>query len=203
MVSQSPYEIVIRWLAPGDRGMPITSYSIYWTGVNPDLIPPEYTFMQTVPAVTLEQSIISVVPGKTYSFKVLATSDAGDSALSSYVTIMAAQRPDQPVTPELVYQSSTTITFDWTPPSDNFNAISEYRIYWDQGVGAPFELLGTSAGNSPIFTKDASTLPELVPGEYYEFKVSAVNAIGESDISASVRIIASTVPDAPLQPRSV
>jgi hypothetical protein len=79
--------------------MPITSFSIYWTGVNPDLNPPEYTFMQTVSADTFEQSIISVVPGKTYSFKVLATSEAGDSALSSYVTIMAAQRPDQPVTP--------------------------------------------------------------------------------------------------------
>jgi hypothetical protein len=35
MVSQSPYVIKFRWIAPYDGGMPITNYQIYWDGVNP------------------------------------------------------------------------------------------------------------------------------------------------------------------------
>jgi hypothetical protein len=42
-----------------------------------------------------------------------------------------------------------------------------------------------------------------MPGEYYKFKVSATNTIGESEISDFVSIIASTVPDTPLQPTNV
>jgi hypothetical protein len=63
--------------------MPITSYDIYWNGVDPDLLPPEYTHMVTVDASVFTFSIVSVIPGKTYRFKVLATSLVGDSALSS------------------------------------------------------------------------------------------------------------------------
>jgi hypothetical protein len=70
--------------------MAISSYDIYWNGVDPDLLPPEYSHMVTVDSTTLTQSIISIIPGKTYRFKVLATSIVGDSALSSQVTIKAA-----------------------------------------------------------------------------------------------------------------
>ena len=38
----------------------------------------------------------------------------------------------------------------------------------------------------------------LTAGNYYEFKVTAVNAIGESAYSVKIRIIAASVPDAPI-----
>jgi titin len=150
-----------------------------------------------------EQSIVSLVPGKTYRFKILATSLVGDSALSSQVTIKAAQKPDQPMVPELVYQSSTAITMDWTAPNDNFDPILDYYVYWDKGLAGDFELLTDTTGNQVEFTKDNTHIPELVPGEYYQFKVSAINSIGESVISDPVSIIASTVPDAPTAPENV
>jgi hypothetical protein len=32
LVAQAPNEITIAWIAPGDNGMPIISYDIYWNG---------------------------------------------------------------------------------------------------------------------------------------------------------------------------
>ena len=38
----------------------------------------------------------------------------------------------------------------------------------------------------------------MTPGNYYEFKVTSINAIGESAYSVKIRIIAASVPDAPI-----
>lgn len=57
-----------------------------------------------------------------------------------------------------------------------------------------------STGNQPEWTKDNSEIPELVPGEYYGFMVSAYNSIGESLLSDPVSFIASTVPEVPGAP---
>lgn len=54
-----------------------------------------------------------------------------------------------------------------------------------------------------LWTKDNSEMPQLVPGGYYQFKVSAVNLIGESDQSAANQIIAATNPDPPSIPTKV
>lgn len=58
------------------------------------------------------------------------------------------------------------------------------------------ELTPTSYGNLE-WIKDNSQLPELVPGQYYRFKVTAVNSIGESDRSEALVMIAATIPQAP------
>jgi hypothetical protein len=46
-------------------------------------------------------------------------------------------------------------------------------------------------------------MPELVPGTYYQFKVSALNSLGESDLSSAVSILAATFPDPPSIPTKV
>ena len=46
-------------------------------------------------------------------------------------------------------------------------------------------------------------MPELVPGGYYQFKVSALNSIGESQMSSALVMIAATVPDAPTMPQLI
>jgi hypothetical protein len=71
--------------------------------------------------------------------------------------------------PTLISQSSGSISIEWTAPSDNFDAILDYNVYWDLGIEAPFEILTDSTGNQLSFTKDNSVIPELVPGEYYQF----------------------------------
>jgi hypothetical protein len=145
LVSQSPYEITIEWIAPGDNGMPITSYDVYWNGLDPYSL--DYTLVSTISMSTgrllqetdtdvnlLQYTNTDVVPGVVYKFKVLATSAVGDSALSSPITIKAAQKPDAPSMPTLISQSSDSISIEWTAPSDNFDAILDYNVYWDFGI---------------------------------------------------------------------
>jgi hypothetical protein len=50
LVSQSPTEITIEWVAPGDNGMAITSYDVYWNGLDPDSL--DYTIVSTVSVST-------------------------------------------------------------------------------------------------------------------------------------------------------
>ena len=66
-----------------------------------------------------------------------------------------------------------------------------------------FTILTESTLGATEWTKDNSQLPELVPGGYYQFKVSALNSIGESQMSTALVMIAATVPDAPTVPQFV
>jgi len=68
-------------------------------------------------------------------------------------------------------------------------------VYWDQGSSAEFTLSGSSDYPSLVYTRDSS----IQAAELYRFKVSAVNDIGESELSeASVQFIAAEVPSEPL-----
>lgn len=74
-------------------------------------------------------------------------------------------------------------------------------MYWDSGNGDTFfSVLTSSTLGALSWTKDNSHLPELIPGVYYQFKVSAINSIGESDLSPAISIVAATYPDPPSQP---
>lgn len=53
----------------------------------------------------------------------MATNVVGDSALSPFISITAAQKPDAPLAPELVAQDPTYITFDWFVPNNQFSPI--------------------------------------------------------------------------------
>jgi len=67
-------------------------------------------------------------------------------------------------------------------------------VLWDAGTGnSIFTQLASSTVGQTSFTTSA----QLTAGVYYQFKVIAVNNIGESDPSVAVSIIAATVPDEP------
>jgi len=82
----------------------------------------------------------------------------------------------------MVSQDPTYISFSWFAPYDQYSLIQDYKVYWDSGTGSNvFTVLATSTQKLTLWTKDNSEMPLLVPGGYYQFKVSAVNLIGESD----------------------
>lgn len=86
--------------------------------------------------------------------------------------------------------------FSWSEPNDNYSPITDYKVYWDAGdkdLSILIELTPTSYGEVE-WLKDNSQLPELIPGQYYRFKVTAVNSIGESDMSEALVMIAATIP---------
>jgi len=70
--------------------------------------------------------------------------------------------------------------------------LTGYIIYWDQGTDNYVPL----AAFDQTVTQYAKTFG-LTTGNLYKFAVSARNAIGESDRSTSLEVIAARTPDAP------
>jgi hypothetical protein len=81
----------------------------------------------------------------------------------------------------------------WIPPHDQYDTIIDYKVFWDSGSSSDwFDLLTSTTAGQLEWTVSGLTF-----GVYYQFKVSAINAIEESDQSVSLLVIAATVPDAP------
>ena len=97
-------------------------------------------------------------------------------------------------------QSTTEIEISWAAPYDGHDAISDYKVTWDQGNGdSVFAELASSTFGQTSYVTDVT----LTPGVYYQFKVIALNTIGSSPPSEAVSIIAATVPDPPNAPTLV
>lgn len=109
--------------------MPLLGYEIYWNGLNTSGV--NYTLLASVNPTIASYNISTVVPGYTYRFKLIAMNQVGKSPLSEFVIIKAAQVPDAPAIPTLVNQGPTAITISWLPPNNNFDALLDYKVYWD------------------------------------------------------------------------
>ena len=94
------------------------------------------------------------------------------------------------------------IEIGWSEPYDGGSQITDYKVFWDQGVGnSVFTLKGTTDGYQ-TFTVTADD-DGIVAGRAYSFKVSALNDIGEGDQSEAVSVIAASEPDTPDAPTLV
>lgn len=101
LVSQSPTVLRFKWIAPYNGGMPITNYYIYWDGAQPGS--GTFLLLKNVTSSILTHNETNIVAGLTYQFKVTATNVIGDSLKSFALTIKAAQQPDQPQQPTMIY----------------------------------------------------------------------------------------------------
>jgi hypothetical protein len=85
------------------------------------------------------------------------------------------------------------VSFEWITPFSQYDAIYDYKIYWDSGLeNAWFTLLASSTYGQTQYVASG-----LVTGIYYQFKVAAVNTIGESDQSVAIILLAAQAPDTP------
>ena len=124
--------------------MAILGYDIYWDGI----LPGSGTFTKVSSTSTLSYENTDVTPGLVYKFKVLAFNVVGDGSLSSAVTIKAAQQPDAPAMPTLISQGPSSITISWTAPDNQYDTITDYKVYWDFGNGGNWfvQLTSTTSG---------------------------------------------------------
>lgn len=194
LYSQSKTSIGVKWTDPLDNGgAPITYYLVEMDGgsggrnvysVIATIGNQATDFYVTVPGTT------PLITGDTYNFRIVAKNVVGLSTPSTAFLVMAAIAPSAPGTPTKISASTTEIYFHWTAPTDNGGTpITDYNVYWDEGTGGSFTLLGTSL-NMLSYTKSG-----LSSGVTYKWKVTAINYISEGAESAVGTIIAATVPD--------
>lgn len=154
--------------------------------------------------LTVQHTEDSLTPGTIYRFLVRARNDAGLGPASDIITIQAATLPGAPDPPTLVLQNEQTIELSWNAPADDgASTLTGYVLYWDEGSASNSNSLAELVRTDAATTTFAKTTG-LTTGNPYSFKVSALNAIGESSLSDPVyTVYAARVPDSPTNVVSV
>ncbi|MEA3199763.1 MAG: hypothetical protein QOE90_1191 [Thermoplasmata archaeon] len=130
--------------------------------------------------------------GQRYFYRVAAVNPSGESPWSEEVSAIPLGVPGAPrdlaATPRALASApgqAPAIHLSWDPPaSEGGTPVLEYRIY--RTGGGVERLLGSAGGTATSF--DDAWLPDAswAPNGGYAYRVSARNAVGEGDPSATV-----------------
>ena len=105
--------------------------------------------------------------------------------------MIAARVPDAPADFTLLSSTATTIEFEWATPYNGGSEILYYKVYWDNGDGlSVFSHLAYTFGPDTNFIVNSG----LTSGVFYQFKVLAVNGVGESPSSNAENYISADGP---------
>ena len=140
-----------------------------------------------------------VSKSRTYRLRYRVRNEVGWSAFSEPAYILASQTPSQPAAPTLTSVSATDIVLAFTAPEDNGGDIlTGYELFQAIGTGS-HSLVSTYTDNSLAHTLTLAA-NSLVAGQYYRYKIRAINAAGYSDFSEELRVALSELPDQPSAP---
>jgi fibronectin type 3 domain-containing protein len=126
--------------------------------------------------------------GEIYQFKIKARNHFAYGKESNPIDVMIGNEPGRISDLSVEYNEGTP-TLIWSKPNENGFNIQYYEIYFKDASGdfVKFRrITGTASGYA---------LEGLEKGKVHNFAVSAVNAVGESDISQIVSIISGSKPD--------
>lgn len=90
------------------------------------------------------------------------------------------------------------VTFTWVAPYDGGSPITSYTVQSNQGSGTTFTQIAVTGASTTSYQAIA-----LTTGVSYEFRVLAVNDVGESLPSTSTPMVIATVPGAPGTPSKI
>jgi len=129
--------------------------------------------------------------GLNYRFRYRAQNLIGWSAYSPIVSILAARLPEPPTELQVLSSTATSITFRMGACLENQGAAIEfYTLYRSEGTSLVQVYQGEKL--------NSYTVEGLTTGEYYHFKATASNIIGESDFSHETSFYAAAVPSQPV-----
>ena len=185
--SQTPGKVALTWSAPASSGSSaIKSYTVY-RGTSA-------SSQTALASVTTTSYTDAVASAGTYYYTVRAVNAAGSSAASNSVavTVTGTTTTTVPGTPSGVSAvgSNGAVMVSWLAPSNGGSAITGYRVYRSTVSGS--ETLLVILGTGTSYTNTG-----LSNGMTYYYRVSAVNAKGESAQSVEVHAVpsmTSTVP---------
>ncbi len=134
-------------------------------------------------------------------YKVRSDSNKGFGAFSIRNTFILASKPTMSTAPMRVSSSSSSIAVSWALTSNGGSPVLGYKLY-QKNITTGGETL--IYDGSAISTVTSFTSRGLTAGHTYSYRVSAINRVGESDLSPySVNIRAAQIPGRPSSPRYV
>ena len=170
--------IGLTWSAPSSDGGATVTYNVEeqtnhgtWNEVTTGLTAPTYTYQGTTAK-------------STYSFAIVATNSAGQSAWSPSAYLYAtAVKPSIPGTPVLTdHHGSFTAT--WTPSANNGGDVVTYKVEEQTNHGTWNEV--TTGLTAPTYTYQGTTAKST-----YSFAIVAANSAGQSAWSTAAHLRAS------------
>ena len=164
-------QVILNWAAPEfNGGIETDYYVVYRDG-----------FDVAHPATTME-TITGLTNGQIYGFTVTAHNIAGNSTPSNVVNISPFTIPDVPIL-NLAIDDSSQIFLNWSVYGDGGSAITCYNLYRSNSDNGIYAIIASLPGQA--YTDTNVTL-----GQLYWYKVSAVNAAGQSANSSAVSALA-------------
>lgn len=177
VIDYGPTFGTIKWTPPlSDGGRPVTGYLVEkrekgladWVSVNLN------------PSPGTEFTVNNLAEGRQYEFRVTAVNEGGKGRPSKPSAMMTAKErkfpPDAPDAPRIEKITKDSVTLGWRKPfNDGGSKITGYIVQKRAKGGKDWE----DATRVP--TADTRfTVPGLAEGSEYEFRIIAVNDVGES-----------------------
>ena len=169
-------QVQLSWTAPASNGgAPIDYYIVYQDSVD----------VAHVNVTTA--TMANLINGVSYSFTVAAHNSAGVGSMSNATSVtpnISASVPGSPTGLNGTFDDAR-IHLQWNAPDDDGDqTITEYRIYRGTSLASLAQIssgVGTSYLDSNISI-----------GQTYYYRVSAVNAAGEGDLSSEESVATSS-----------
>lgn len=181
-------QVALAWSAPASPGGTITDYEMQYRENGTSSWS---TFADSVSTST-GGTITGLTNGTTYNFRVATIVDG--TTTSSYTSVVSAAPRTSPSAPSdtVATPGNRQVLLSWTAPSDGGAAITDYTI----------EFKATTSGSWTTFTDGTSsaasaTVTGLLNGTSYDFRVTSINTVGSSSVSAVVSATPRTTPGAP------
>ena len=197
-------KLVVNWSAPADTGYhdaavgEISGYTVYWdtsSGVSKSS-----ANSQTTGASATSYEITGLANNQVVYVIVTATTDAGEGDASTAVSgtpVVSGTLPGAPTGLQTT-AGDKQVTISWTAPTDGAEGtITKYIVYYHTVSFDATDVLIVSNVETANGTVATADVTGLTGGTQYFFRVTAMNAIGESELSDEVSIYANSTPGAP------
>jgi hypothetical protein len=186
---QDEYRISLSWVAPSQTfGSAVINYRLEsFDGSSWELI--------DVPTSTAYTIIVGIVTGDEYQYRVNAVNEIGPSDYSDTIYVIAAREPETPTSFSIIDSTESSLEFMWQEPYNGGTPIIYYKVY-QKDVNDNYLLYAFTVGPDNIFLVNNG----LTAGEFFSYKVIAVNAVGESPLSEVFTYIAAAKPGTPGKP---
>lgn len=181
----TPSSCSLKWNPPTNTGgKPITGYYIEkkerggdWVKVN------------NYPTPNTSYTVQDLREGNKYEFRVVAVNEAGPGKPSKPTEPITAGhqrfKPDAPEPPKADRITKDSVTLSWRPPkSDGGSKLKGYILQ-----KKPKDAKDWTDVNSTPIKDNVYTVPNLKEGDEYQFRVLAVNDVGNSDPSRPSNMI--------------